>query len=144
MVHLRRKNSFAAGARSDRVGYGQNYAGVELRTQIASARLKQDFGSNWHLVVGGLNQDATRDINTPVNNLTANSGNYTSSMANGFAPRFVITSDTAYLDGNFDTLGIGHDLTFGTAGYRSPSYSLNTPTTAAAVLLGQRRTSMTR
>ena len=120
----------------DRLGYGQSYAGVELRTQIASARVKQDFGSNWHLVAGVLNQDATRNINTPVNNLTANNGNYTTSFANGFAPRFVITSDTAYLNGTFDTWGLGHDLTFGTAGYRSSSYSVITPATAASVRIG--------
>ena len=121
-----------------RVGFGQSYAGTELRTQTSSARIKQDFGSdsNWHLVAGILNQDATRNINTPVNNLTSNSGNYTSSFANGFAPRFVITSDTAYLNGTFDTLGIGHDFTFGTAGYRSSSYSVITPATAASVKLG--------
>jgi iron complex outermembrane receptor protein len=120
----------------NRVGYGQSYAGVELRTQTASARIKQDFGSNWHLVVGVLNQDATRNINTPVNNLTANNGNYGSSFANGFAPRFVITSDAAYLNGTFETLGIAHDFTFGTAGYRSSSYSVTTPATAASVRLG--------
>ncbi|HEX3993438.1 MAG TPA: TonB-dependent receptor plug domain-containing protein, partial [Acetobacteraceae bacterium] len=119
-----------------RVGFGQSYAGTELRTQTSSARTKQDFGSNWHLVAGILNQDATRNINTPVNNLTSNSGNYTASFANGFAPRFVITSDTAYLNGSFDTLGIGHDFTLGTAGYRSSSYSVITPATAASVRLG--------
>ena len=120
----------------NRVGYGQSYAGTELRTQTSSARIKQDLGSDWHLVAGILNQDATRNINTPVNNLTSNSGNYTSSFANGFAPRFVITSDTAYLNGTFDTLGIGHDFTLGTAGYRSSSYSVITPATAASVRLG--------
>ena len=119
-----------------RVGFGQFYAGTELRTQTSSARIKQDLGSDWHLVVGVLNQDATRNINTPVNNLTSNSGNYTASFANGFAPRFVITSDTAYLNGGFETLGIGHDFTFGTAGYRSSSYSVITPATAASVRLG--------
>ena len=119
-----------------RVGFGQSYAGTELRTQTSSARIKQDLGSDWHLVVGVLNQDATRNINTPVNNLTSNSGNYTASFANGFAPRFVITSDTAYLNGGFDTFGIGHDFTLGTAGYRSSSYSVITPATAASVRLG--------
>jgi iron complex outermembrane receptor protein len=119
-----------------RVGYGQSYAGVDLRTQTLSARIKQDFGSDWHLVAGVLNQDATRNINTPVNNLTSNSGNYTSSFANGFAPRFVITSDVAYLNGIFDTFGVGHDLTFGTAGYRSSSYSVITPASAASARLG--------
>lgn len=119
-----------------RVGYGQSYAGVELRTQTSSARIKQDIGTGWRLVVGVLNQDASRNINTPVNNLTANNGDYTSSFANGFAPRFVITSDVAYLSGVFDTLGIGHDLTFGTAGYRSSSYAVLTSASAASVRLG--------
>jgi iron complex outermembrane receptor protein len=113
------------------VGYDQEYLGTDLRTEIATARLKHDFDSNWHLVAGLLNQDADRSITTQVNNLTSNAGAYTSSIGSGFAPRFVITSDTAYLDGNFETLGIAHDLTLGTAGYRSSSYALiNTPTAA--------------
>ena len=78
-----------------RVGYGQNYAGVDLLTRMGSVRLKHDFNSNWHLVVGALNQDASRDINTPVNNLTNNNGNYTLVVGNGFAPRFIMTSDAA-------------------------------------------------
>ena len=119
-----------------RVGYGQNYAGVDLETRIASARIKHDFGADWHFVLGALNQDASRDINTPVNNLTNDAGAYTSSLANGFAPRFVITSDTAYLNGVFSTWGIGHDLTLGTAGYRSLSYAVTTPAVAPRVLLG--------
>jgi iron complex outermembrane receptor protein len=86
--------------------------------------------------VGALNQDASRDINTPVNNLTSNTGTYVSSLANGFAPRFVMTSDAAYLDGNFATGGLSHDLTIGTAGYRAQSYSVSKPATAAGVLLG--------
>jgi iron complex outermembrane receptor protein len=117
-------------------GYGQNYAGVEMLTRTGSVRLKHDFNSDWHLVVGALNQDASRDINTPVNNLTTNSGNYTSSLANGFAPRFIMTSDAAYLDGNFTTWGAAHDLTIGTAGYKAQSYAVITPAKASSVLLG--------
>jgi iron complex outermembrane receptor protein len=120
-----------------RVGYGQSYAGVDLHTRIGTARIKQDLGSNWHLVAGILNQDGSRNMNTPVNNLTSNAGAYTSSFANGFAPHFIITSDTAYLNGNFTTWGVGHDFTFGTAGYRAQQYSVSTPATAASVLLGK-------
>jgi iron complex outermembrane receptor protein len=118
------------------VGYGQNYAGVDLLTRMGSVRLKHDFNSDWHLVVGALNQDASRNISTPVNNLTNNNGNYTSSLANGFAPRFIMTSDAAYLDGNFTVGSVAHDLTIGTAGYKAQSYSVITPATPASVLLG--------
>jgi iron complex outermembrane recepter protein len=111
-------------------GFGQSYAGVYLRTRTAVARLKQELDNGWHLVVGVLNQDNFRDINTPVNNLTSNSGNYTSSFAAGFAPRFVITSDTAYLDGSFETGGIKHEVTFGTAGYKATSYSTDSKATS--------------
>lgn len=124
----------------NRAGYGQSYAGVDMRTKIATARIRQDFGADWHLVAGILNQDAARNINTPVNNLTSNSGAYTSSFANGFAPRFVITSDTAYLNGRFFSWGFGHDFTLGTAGYRASTYSVTTPATPASVLLGKAST----
>src|SRR5580692_2770957 len=112
------------------VGYGQSYAGVYLRTTIGEARIKQDFGDNWHLVAGILNQDVQRNINTAVNNLTSNAGAYTTSFGSGFAPRFLMTSDVAYLNGNFDTFGLGHDLTLGSAGYRASSYSPITAATA--------------
>ena len=119
-----------------RVGYGQAYAGVDLETRMGSARLKQDLGSNWLIVLGILNQDASRNISTPVNNLKSSAGNYTSSLGTGFAPRFVITSDAGYLNGTFDTWGLGHDLTIGTAGYKSDSYAVTTAATPASVLLG--------
>jgi iron complex outermembrane receptor protein len=117
-------------------GYGQNYAGTDLLTRMGSVRVKYEFNSDWHLTVGGLNQDASRNISTPVNTITANNGNYSSSLANGFAPRFIMTSDAAYLDGKFSTGSIAHDLTIGTAGYKAQSYAVITPATPASVLLG--------
>lgn len=120
-----------------RVGYGQSYAGVDMRTRIAEARLKHEINPHWHLVAGVLSQDASRNINTPVNNLTDSVGDYTSSFANGFAPRFIMTSDVGYLNGTFDAWGLGHDLTFGTAGYKARSFSVITPATPASVLLGK-------
>jgi iron complex outermembrane receptor protein len=120
----------------DRVGYGQSYAGVDMKTQIATARVKHDFNDDWHLVVGVLDQDARRDINTPVNNLTNNTGSYVSSFANGFAPRFKIGSYSSYLNGAFSTGGVGHDLTVGSAGYKSEAYAVTTAATAARVRLG--------
>jgi iron complex outermembrane receptor protein len=117
-------------------GYNQEYLGTDLKTQILAGRFKQDFNSNWHLVAGVLNQDATRNINTQVNNLTNNAGDYISSMGSTFAPRFVITSDSAYVNGNFAAFGFANDLTIGTAGYRSSSYSLTNPRPPAGLILG--------
>ena len=131
------KTSLPPAPDPTRVGYGQPYAGVDLTTQIATARLKQDLGSGWKLVAGVLNQDAARDINTPVNNLSANNtGAYTSSFANGFAPRFAISSDVAYLNHTFTAFGLGNDFTLGTAGYKSRSFSVLSAATPASVLLG--------
>ncbi len=114
-----------------RVGIGQPYAGVYLRTTMGEARIKQDFGANWHLVAGILNENVERNINTAVNNLTSSSGTYNTNFASGFAPRFAIVSDVAYLNGNFDTWGIGHDLTIGSAGYRAASYGVITAASSA-------------
>lgn len=119
-----------------RVGFGQAYAGVNLKNETGSLRVKQDLGENWHLVVGALAQRIDRNINTPVNNLTSNTGNYTSSLANGFAPRFGINSDIAYVNGLFATGPIGHDLTLGTTGYRATTNAVSNAATAASVMLG--------
>ncbi len=103
LVHLRRENRSAIDPGPETRGLQSGISGHRLEnSNSAVARVKHDFDSDWHLVVGVLNQDATRNINTQVNNLTSNAGAYTSSMGSTFAPRFVITSDTAYLDGNFD------------------------------------------
>jgi iron complex outermembrane recepter protein len=114
-----------------RAGIGQPYAGVYLRTTMGEARVKQDFGAHWHLVAGILNENVERNIHTAVNNLRSNAGTYNTNYGSGFAPRFAITSDVAYLNGDFDTWGIGHDLTIGSAGYRAASYGLITAANAA-------------
>ena len=77
-----------------------------LLRRSAKLRVKHDFSSNWHLVVGALNQLSDRNINTAVNQLIDNNGNYKSYLANSFsslAPRFHVDSDLAYLTGRFKT-----------------------------------------
>ena len=109
-----------------REGYGQSFSGVDLTSQIGEVRVKHDFSSNWHLVVGVLNQLSDRNINTAVNQFLDNSGNYKSYLANSFsslAPRFHVDSDLAYLTGRFQTGRIRHDVVIGSTGYRFASYS---------------------
>ncbi len=103
-------------------GYGQAYAGVNLTTQTTSARLLHDFSSNWHAMAGGLAQRLDRFIDTPVNNITSNTGNYTSALATGFAPRFGVESDLGYITGTINKWGIRQDVVLASEGYRFNQY----------------------
>lgn len=119
-----------------RVGYGQAYAGVNLTTQTTSVRLHQDLSFNWHLLLGVLGQRLDRFIDTPVNNITDNKGDYSSSLASGFASRFGVMSDLGYLQGNVTKWGIQHDIVIGSTGYKFTSYSNGTVSSPANLLLG--------
>jgi iron complex outermembrane receptor protein len=112
-----------------RQGYGQSFSGVDLNNQIGEVRIKHDFGSNWHLVAGVLNQVADRNINTAVNAFYDTKGDYQTFLANtfsGLAPRFQVKSDLGYLNGKFKTWGIGHDVVIGSTGYRFSSWGAKT------------------
>jgi iron complex outermembrane receptor protein len=117
-------------------GLGQASAGVDLTSNIGEVRVKHDITSNWRLTVGALSQRADRAISTQVNALTSSTGNYTASLASGFAPQFRVLSDLASISGRVRTGALSHDVAFGTAGYQFNSYSDFTNPTAASVLLG--------
>ena len=107
-------------------GYGQSFSGVDLTSKIGELRVKHDFSRYWKLAVGALDQVSDRNINTAVNQLVDNNGNYKSYLANSFsslAPRFNVYSDLAYLTGKFKTGSIVHDIVIGSTGYRFASYS---------------------
>jgi iron complex outermembrane receptor protein len=118
-----------------RRGYGQAYAGVNLTTQSTSLRLLHDFSPNWHAMAGGLAQRLDRFIDTPVNNLTDNAGDYTTSLANGFAPRFGVESDLGYITGTLARWGLRQDVVAASEGYRFNQYTYTKPS-PASVLLG--------
>lgn len=116
-------------------GYGQAYAGVNLTTQSTSVRLLHDFSPNWHAMAGALAQRLDRFIDTPVNVLTSNTGNYKSSLATGFAPRFGTESDLGYITGTVNKWGLRQDIVIASEGYRFNQYAYQAPV-AANVLLG--------
>jgi iron complex outermembrane receptor protein len=118
-----------------RVGYGQPYAGVNLTTQSTGARYHYQVSPNWRLEAGALAQRLDRFIDTPVNNFTDNSGDYSASFATGFAPRFDTASDIGFLTGTVNKWGIRQDIVLGSEGYRFTQYSYPKPS-AASVLLG--------
>jgi iron complex outermembrane recepter protein len=119
-----------------RQGYGQPEAGVDLESRIGQLRVRHQLSSNWSLSVGALDQLVERDISTQVNALTDNVGNYTASLASGFAPRFRVFSNLSHLNGRLTTGRIGHDVAVGVTGYTFKSYSDVTNPTAASVRLG--------
>jgi iron complex outermembrane receptor protein len=118
-----------------RVGYGQAYAGVNLTTQSTSVRLLHDFTPNWHAMAGGLAQRLDRFIDTPVNTLTDNTGDYSTSLATGFAPRFGVESDLGYITGVIEKWGIKQDVVLASEGYRFNQYAYTAPA-AGNVFLG--------
>jgi iron complex outermembrane receptor protein len=118
-----------------RPGYGQAFAGVNLTTQSTSARLLHDFSPNWHAMMGGLAQRLDRFIDTPVNTITDNNGDYKTSLATGFAPRFGTESDLGYITGTINKWGIKQDVVIASNGYRFNTYSYTAPS-AASVYLG--------
>jgi iron complex outermembrane receptor protein len=117
-------------------GYGQPDAGVDLASSIGQFRVRHQFNPNWSLSAGVLDQIVERDISTQVNALTDNVGNYTASLASGFAPRFTVVSNLSHVNGRFATGFLGHDVAIGTAGYVFSTNSDVTPPPAATVRLG--------
>jgi iron complex outermembrane receptor protein len=118
-----------------RVGYGQAYAGVNLTTQSTSVRLLHDFSPNWHAMAGGLAQRLDRLIDTPANTITSNTGDYSSSLSAGFAPRFGTESDLGYITGTINKWHFKQDVVIASNGYRFNQYSYATPS-AASLFLG--------
>jgi iron complex outermembrane receptor protein len=117
-------------------GYGQSFSGVDLTSRIGEVRVKHDFGMNWDLTVGALDQISDRNINTAVNQLIDNNGDYKSYLATSFsslAPRFHVDSDLAYLTGRLNTGRMRHDVVIGSTGYRFASYSPVTGPTKTAL-----------
>ena len=119
-----------------REGYGQPEAGIDLESRIAQGRVKHDLNGNWHLSIGVLDQLVDRDISTQVNALTDNAGNYTASLASGFAPRFRVFSNLSHVNGRVTTGRITHDVAIGVAGYTFKTYSDVTNPPPASVRLG--------
>jgi iron complex outermembrane recepter protein len=106
-----------------REGYGQKYAGMRCTTQTSSIRVKHAFNEDWKLIFGFLDQWAVRDMFSPTNTLTNNSGAYKTTISSTAASRFEVDSNLAYLDGHFKTWGVTHNVVAGTTGFEWRLYS---------------------
>lgn len=108
---------------ASKLGYGQPYAGPDLITNLGLVKIKHQFNDNWSMEVGGLYQDAQRDLFGVTNALTNNTGSYTVTKNFNAVPHFTIGSNTASLNGRFDVFGMRNELTLATNGYINSQYS---------------------
>lgn len=106
-----------------RAGLGQPGAGTTLVSDTEVARLRHDFGNGWTFEVGGLYENAVRNLYGITNTFVDNSGNYRTTKNFTAVPRFTIASNSARLDGHFDALGLTNDLSIGTNGFTNGQYS---------------------
>jgi iron complex outermembrane recepter protein len=106
-----------------RLGYGQPGAGTDLVTNTGLVKLKHEFNNDWNFEIGGLYQDAVRNLFGITNTVTDNQGDYTVTKNFTAVPHFTIASNTASLNGKFDLLGFTNELTIGTNGFFNGQYS---------------------
>jgi iron complex outermembrane receptor protein len=106
-----------------RIGYGQPSAGTDLITDTGLVKLKHEFNNDWNLEIGGLYQDAVRNLFGITNTMTDNLGNYTVTKNFDAVPHFTIASNAASLNGRFDLFGFRNEVTIGTNGFTNGQYS---------------------
>lgn len=105
-------------------GYGQKQGGYNTSTDTGLARLEHAFNDDWKVRLGGLYQNAGRDVFTVNNTLTNNRGAYVQTIkAPTTAKTFEAWSNFGYLNGKAQTWAITHALTLGTTGYSLGNYN---------------------
>ena len=104
------------------LGLGQSGAGADLVTNLGSMKLKRQLSDNWSLEIGGLYQDAVRNLFGITNTLANNAGDYTVTKNFTAVPHFTIGSNEAYLNGKVMLNDIENDVTLGTNGFINNSY----------------------
>jgi iron complex outermembrane recepter protein len=106
-----------------KLGLGQPGAGTDLITNTGLVKLKHEFNNDWNFEIGGLYQDAVRNLFGITNTLTDNNGDYTVTKNFTAVPHFTIASNTASLNGKFDLFGFRNEVTIGTNGFFNGQYS---------------------
>ena len=116
------------------VGLGQPYAGDDNVTKTWTGRLIHDFGSDWHVTAGILQQDSDRASTAATNTLTNNAGAYTTTVATTTFSLDRIVSNRLALDGHLVTGPFTHDLLLANTGFNWVRY---TPYQLGAITLGK-------
>jgi iron complex outermembrane recepter protein len=105
------------------LGLGQPGAGTDLITNTGLVKLKHEFNNDWNFEIGGLYQDAVRNLFGITNTFVDNNGNFTVTKNFNAVPHFTIASNTASLNGQFDAFGFRNEVTIGTNGFFNGQYS---------------------
>jgi iron complex outermembrane receptor protein len=99
------------------VGYGQEWAGMDLKTVTADANIRYAFDDKWRIVAGVLNQTVDRGMLNPGISLTADDSlNYTLS-ASSAAGRFKVLSHRIAVNGLIRTGRVAHNVVAGFNGF---------------------------
>ncbi len=106
-----------------KLGLGQPGAGTDLITNTGLVKLKHEFNNDWNFEIGGLYQDAVRNLFGITNSMTDNNGDFTVTKNFTAVPHFTIASNTASLNGKFDLFGFRNEVTIGTNGFFNGQYS---------------------
>lgn len=118
-------------------GYGQPYAEFSMSTDTVLAKLVHRFDESWSLTLGGLYQNAARNVFSVTNILTDDSGDYRASIAAATtADVFRVWSDLAYLRGRIRTGRFRHRLVLGSTGYTLDTFN---PVSGQSAVLGMAR-----
>ncbi|MEO7051802.1 MAG: TonB-dependent receptor [Rhodanobacter sp.] len=102
---------------------GQPGAGTDLMTNTGLAKIKHDFGNGWNFEIGGLYQNAIRNLLGITNTFTDNKGNYKVTKNFTAIPHYTIASNLAQLNGHFDTFGMSNDFSVGSNGFNNAQYT---------------------
>ena len=107
-----------------KLGLGQPGAGTDLITNTGLVKLKHEFNNDWNFEIGGLYQDAVRNLFGITNTHDSTTTGIITVTKNFTAvPHFTIASDTASLNGKFDLFGFRNEVTIGTNGFFNGQYS---------------------
>lgn len=110
-----------------KMGYGQPGAGTDLSSDTAVLKLKHEFNDQWNIEVGGLYENAIRNLDGITNTMNDNAGNY--SVVKNFTavPHFDILSNEAALNGRVNLFGFMNEVTIGTNGFINGQNNYNSP-----------------
>jgi iron complex outermembrane receptor protein len=106
-----------------RLGLGQPGAGTDLITNTGLVKVRHDINNDWNIEIGGLYQDAVRNLFGITDAMIDNNGNFTVTKNFTAVPHFTIASNTASLNGRFDLFGFRNEVTVGTNGFFNGQYS---------------------